>query len=1261
MAGEVSFEVCFGQRVYLVNAIVTPTLASHTDLILGLTFLNENHTSIQTTPGQSPKFCIDGQNIPVIRQKDVKGIAVYSIQDIGEDNILEFAKVSKYQVLKGKQEGYLKVRIPYNTALLKENVLFHPLDVNEDEIEGVTFTEALINVRQDGTGKCLAYIGYINYSDEDVCIKRGEIIGGLSAGVEIGSIAEAKPKVINNISANTKVASRWERIQQLLKEKCTPDSEEESALLYCMNRHQRVVQLEGEPFRTTNSVEHFIDYQGPKDLFTPQYKIPFIDMEDTDIEVDRLVRENHVRDSKSGFNSPIIPVRKKDRTLRIVHDFRNINKFTRKQRFPLPNIDQILNSLSGARYFVVLDLKSGYFQIRLCEESIPLTAFRTAKGCYEYLHMPFGLANAPSTMQRLMLNCVQGLPNTSVFLDDLLIYGATLDECAQNLDRVLGRLEEHNLTIKLEKCSFFKSACKYLGHVISQEGIRPDPEKVAAVKDFPVPNDLHGVRSFLGLTSYYRKFIKGYSAIAAPLHDITKGFARKGKSVKVEWGDEHQRAFCALKDALAYDVCLAYPNFELPFILTTDASDKACGGTLSQKGTDGVERPITFFSKKFLDAETRYDAVSRECLAIIHGLKFNRPYILGREVSIASDNRPLLWLLQASSPSQRVARWQILVSEYNIVDYNHVSGKSNLVADALSRHVPNKDTIDQMLEEIPTICSVAKEDESLYWDVDALPTAQDQVILYKQIKDYLTGLRKEVPKHLTVPVGGFVVEENILYLKASNSYEKTRYRTCLPKSYTVLAMKLAHDLPTSGHPGVNGTIERLKRFAYWPTLNKDVKEYVKRCRVCLKTKSCSNRAPILRNPEVQRPWDRLNLDLIGPLPISTDGNKFILSVVDVLTRYAIAVPIPDKSAATVARALINNVFAVFGPPRSLYSDQGKEFVAQLTIDAVKAFGCHQRHITVYRPQASGIVERFNGHIVSILRALAHEHQDSWDISLPLAILAHNTAYHRILKETPYFLLFLRDANVPYEMVSQKPVPWYSLDSLKHEMCLRAQLTFEIARKYIEEGKIVQEKYANQKAKPVKFRLGDRVYVKKMHSVSKLSSKFVGPMRIIKLIGVVAWVKCIVSFKTYKVHIERLKLEQSVSEIESPTVQAAFPTREANLHSEYERVTERELVTAGLKEANVATSVAERFLNQELSLPSSSDINQEQANNSSSSSNQNNNVATTTNDNEATLAIEDNVLSDTAVAEIKSNSYPLRSNTTVEDTNWVMPKALEYKR
>ena len=356
-------------------------------------------------------------------------------------------------------------------------------------------------------------------------------------------------------------AERWDFIKQELVGKCDAGSAEEQALLRCFKRHQEVIQLPGEPFKTTDTVRHHIDYEGPPTLFVPQYNIAQVDLEDTEVELQRLQQEHHIRESQSGFNAPIIPVRKKSGNIRLVNDYRQLNRFTRKHRFPLPRIDHILNNLRGARYFCVLDLKSGYLQIRLTDQSAPLAAFRTPNGCWEYCNMPFGLCNAPSTMQRLMLQVIVGLPNCSVFLDDILIHGRTLEECERNLDAVLARLETHNLTLQTSKCTFFRKSCTFLGHIISTEGISPDPEKVSAIKEFPVPKDLLAIRSFLGLTSYYRKFIRNYSQIAYPLHELTKGFTRKGKNIAIQWGEREQEAFDALKDAMMYNVTLSYPNF----------------------------------------------------------------------------------------------------------------------------------------------------------------------------------------------------------------------------------------------------------------------------------------------------------------------------------------------------------------------------------------------------------------------------------------------------------------------------------------------------------------------------------------------------------------------------------------------------------------------------------------------------------------------------------------------------------------------------
>ena len=1186
--GETEMDLIIANNQYNVKVVATPVLMEGIDIILGMSFLNEHETQLLTTPGQSPKFCIDSQCIPMVKENKCHGVSIYTIKTIRDEDITELVRSSKAVTLPPRSAGQLKLKVPYNEILLRNKVLFHPSDVEDsltkEEWDDFEIPESLVKVRVTPNKKMFAWVKYRNHGYFPKVLKQGQLLGGLSIDNEIYKDDE-EVNLINSVNL-TKPGipdgSRWSKIRGLLEGKTPQGSPEEAALLRVMQKHTNVVQLEGEKFKTTDTVEHFIDYQGPPDLFTPAYKTARFDQEEIDKEIERLEREEHIEPSTSGFNSPLIPVRKKNGNLRICEDFRNLNRYTRKQRFPLPDVTEILNSLHEAKYFCVIDLKSAFMQIRLAKCSRPLTAFRTPKGCWQFVHMPFGLCNSPSSLQRLMLQCTNGLTNVHVFLDDILVYGSSLKECEMHLDRVLSRLSDHNLTIQLPKCEFFKNQCNYLGHVISDKGLSPDPDKVKAIKEYPIPHDLQAVRSFMGLASYYRKFIPKFSHIASPLHDLTRGYPGKGKNVKIQWTNKEDQAFNQLKEAILDNALLKYPDYSRGFRLTVDASATAIGGCLSQLDDDDRDRPVSFFSKKLLPAERKYDAINREALAIIYGLKVNRPTILGREVSILSDNAPLTWMLKTPTPSSRVSRWQILLSEYNITNISHVSGRQNVVADALSRC----DTVDTLLQDIPALNAVQLADddsETIDWNVEEIGSKQLEFPLFREIIHFISGKKAQLPRYLAAPINQFELESGILYFKTINDYKNAKYRVCVPPSYYKKALKLAHSVPFSGHCGISTTIERLKSFAFWPTMSRDVKNFVNSCTSCLRTKnSKGHKAPILRNPEVSGTMQRLNMDLIGPLPESQDNHRYILTLVDVLSRYGFAVPLKDKSASTVSRALINQVIGPFGPPRSIYSDSGREFTAEITAQVLKAMGVHQRHITVYRPQASGMVERLNSTLTSILRALVHEHPGSWDASLPLALLAYNTAYHRTLKESPFFIFFLRDPNLPYSTLLGSQSPWYCVDSVKHEMLLRSNTAFLLARKYIEEGKQEQEKYGNRKAKLRPIKEGDRVWLKKVVNVSKLGAKYAGPMRVVKTLGVIYWVRDLTSLKIYQVHVDRLKHEQEVSKDEAASVRDAFPVGDTDLGNECDKVSKQELESEGIIEPKKGeTTLGEDFCNEQI--------------------------------------------------------------------------------
>ena len=1174
--GSCELELNFAENQYKATAVVTSELIEGIDIILGMKFLNQHTTVLTTKPGCSPKFMIGTQNIPIIREENNKDsrFSIFNICD-NDYGTVEYVKSSKRMVIPPRCIGTLKIKIPYNKDLIGKTVLFHQNDFTdnltkgEDEIE-FEIPEGALKVHETQNGKTYSYVQFINHGSNTKIINENERVGSISllGKTETDPQPRANEKVSINLVGKMDEEERWKKVKEMLKDKTTPNSPEEEALFRVVKKYQHVVQLPTEPFKTTKTVKHRIEYEGPETLFIPPYNIAHADIEDTNKELDRLISSRHIRPSKSGFNSPIIPVRKHDKSVRLVHDYRQINRYTKKQRFPLPNIDKILASLKGAQYFVVLDLKSGYFQIPLEESSIPLTAFRTATGCYEYVQMPFGLANAPSSMQKLMLNVISGLTHCHAFLDDLLIWGKTLEECEANLARVMQRLTEHDLTVKVEKCSFFKKSCKYLGHIINENGIMPDKEKIKCIQNYPKPSDLLGVRSFLGLTGYLRKFIKNYAHIASALNDITRGYPKKGKNVKIQWGEKEEESFNALKNAISSDVILHYPDFKKEFFLTTDASDIALGGYLHQLDEQGNDRPIAFFSKKLLDCEKRYAIIDREALSVVYGLKVCRPYILGCQVTITNDNAPLIWMLKSSNPSARVARWQVLLSEYNITNIRHVSGKDNVIADALSRNISTKDTLDILLDEIPSLCTIVTQevkDEIINWNVDELGPEQDTITLYRELKNYLRGKRAHLPRFMAAPLNQFQLEDQILYLVTKSAYDRSKFRACLPPSYYEKALLLAHNIPISGHSGVNTTLERLKEFAYWPTMVRDTKTFVKTCKICLKTKrDNSAKCPILRNPEVIKPFDRCNMDLIGPVDPSANGHRYILSMVDVLSRYGFAIPLTDKSTPTVARALINNVIGQFGPPKSIYSDSGKEFTGSIMTEVLKLMNIKQRHVTVYRPQASGIVERYNGTLCSIIRALVHEHPHTWDLSLPMATLAYNTAYHRVLKESPYFIFFMRDVNLPFHNILETPSPWYAYDDLKHEMQVRAHTCYQLAKKYIEAGQEDNERYRNVKAKRRDIRVGDRVYLKKVRNITKFGTKYIGPFRIMKILGVIFWLKELATSKIVKVHGDRLKLEEIIEKNENPNAMSTYPISEELVQDECEFVSKDELGSIGLE-------------------------------------------------------------------------------------------------
>jgi len=364
----------------------------------------------------------------------------------------------------------------------------------------------------------------------------------------------------------------------------------------------------------------------------------------------------------------------------MVIDYRILNEKTISDAYPLPNINEILDQLGSAKYFSVFDLAAGFYQIPIEKSNAQKTVFSTPYGHYQFNRMPFGLKNAPATFQRLMDTVLSGLQETKLFvyLDDIVLYASSLREHKIKFDKLAKRLRNANLKLQPDKCEFLRKKVTYLGHIITEDGVKPDPKKIHAVKNFPIPRNAKNIKQFLGLAGCYRRFIADFSKIAKLLTELLK------QDAEIIWKEPQSQAFNQLRETLCTQPILQYPDFTKPFIITTDVSGFAIGGILSQ-GIIGKDLPISYTSRLLNTAEKNYSTIEKELLAIVYCTNYFRPYIYGRKFSLVTDHKPLTWLHSVKDPTSKLVRWRLKLAEYEY-DVTYKAGKTNVNADALSRN-----------------------------------------------------------------------------------------------------------------------------------------------------------------------------------------------------------------------------------------------------------------------------------------------------------------------------------------------------------------------------------------------------------------------------------------------------------------------------------------------------------------------------------------------------------------------------------------------
>ncbi|GBG76423.1 hypothetical protein CBR_g22171 [Chara braunii] len=657
-------------------------------------------------------------------------------------------------------------------------------------------------------------------------------------------------------------------------------------------------------------------------------------------QLKELVEKGWIWSSVSPYGSPVLFVpKKKEDTLRMCIDYRGLNAITVKNREPLPCIDDLLDRVQGCRYFSKIDMKSRYHQIAIRPEDQHKTAFQTGYSRYEFVVMPSGLCNAPGTFQHTMNRIFHDYLDkfVIVYLDDILIFSKTVEEHVAHLDKVLSLLRQHKFKINGEKCEFDRTPVLYLGHEISAEGLKPDDAKVASIRDWPRPQSVTEMRSFLGMTGYYKTFVKNYSIVVAPLTDMTR------LDTPWEWTDECEAAFRHLKHVLTHYEVLKLPDPHKPFIVTTDASQYGIGAVLAQQEGPKL-RPVEYMSKKMSSQKLAKSTYEKELYAVYKALTHWRHYLLGRFFIFRTDHQTLRWMRTQPVLSDALKRWIEVIEQYDF-DPQYLKGEYNKVADSLSRR---PDFSGALITEFDLTDNVTRSLVDAYREDQFM----SEIIGRLQAKDKKTSAE-------------FELVNGLLFLEKDGNK-----RLCVPSSESLCTLFLGECHDATGHFGYKKTAANLLQRFWWPTMMRDAQLYVETCQVCQRDKP-RTQAPLgLQKPLPIPEWpgESLSMDFMDTLITSKSGMRHIFVIVDRFSKYARLIAMPETAKTEyVIRMFKENWVRDFGLPKSIISDRDVQFTSELWKAAAAEQGTQLQMTSGNHPEANGQAEQLNRVVQHLLR------------------------------------------------------------------------------------------------------------------------------------------------------------------------------------------------------------------------------------------------------------------------------------------------------
>ena len=847
-------------------------------------------------------------------------------------------------------------------------------------------------------------------------------------------------------------------------------------------------------------LEFTIDLEpGSAPVSKAPYRMAPKELEELKMQLQELMDLGFIRPSVSPWGAPVLFVKKKDGTLRMCIDYRDLNKLTLKNKYPLPRIDDLFDQLRGASVFSKMDLKSGYHQLKIRQDDIPKTAFRTRYGHYEFVVMPFGLTNAPAVfmdlMNRVFHPCLDKF--VLVFIDNVLIYSKDKKEHEEHLRITLETLRAEKLYAKFSKCEFWLNEVNFLGHVVTAEGIQVDPAKVEAVQNWKPPGTPNEIRSFLGLAGYYRRFIEGFSKIARPMTQKLK------KGTKVSWTLECAESFELLKKKLTTAPVLAVPDPTVDYVVYTDASKSGLGCVLMQNG-----RVIAYASRQLRPHELNYPTHDLELAAVVHALKIWRHHLYGVRCEIFTDHKSLKYFFEQKDLNMRQRRWLELVKDYDC-GINYHPGKANVVADALSRKTQHLTAMftheEELLREFGKLnmemISAPETVEARIATLVVEPDLRERIIAAQRQDEGLEKIRAKVR------IGGHET-----YHEEADNALTFGGRLCVPQDEKLRdeILSEAHDTPYTAHPGSTKMYQDLKRKFWWDGMKRSIVSFVERCLACQQVKALHQR-PYGKLQPLEIPewkWEHITMDFVTGLPKTKRGNTAIWVIVDRLTKSAHFLPIPiTYGSEKLSQLYVREIVHLHGIPASITSDRDAKFTSNFWQSLQEELGTKLNFSTAFHPQSDGQSERTIQTLEDMLRAVILDRGGSWETILPLIEFAYNNSYQATINMAPYEALYGRKC--------RSPLYW---DEVGERKMLGPEVVnemVEIVRQIkgrIKEAQDRQKSYADARRTDLQFKVGDKVFLKVSPSKGiirfgvkgKLRPRFIGPYEILEEIGPVAY-------------------------------------------------------------------------------------------------------------------------------------------------------------